>query len=69
VAEERFASRNPNLLDSKPDKQVRQAGDFFEGKDLAPVYPLVFVERHAIAATEVAPIRDGNPNVFQRAAE
>jgi hypothetical protein len=69
MAQERLAAGNPDFFDPQMDKQMRQAGNFFKSEDFPPVYPLVFFQRHAIPATEVAPVRNGNPEIFQRPAK
>jgi hypothetical protein len=53
---ERFTSGEPNLRNTLGYKEAGKTLNFVEGKDLRTLYPLVFVERHAVGTPEIAPV-------------
>src|SRR5262245_45203348 len=62
-----FAAGQANLLSPEPDKDSCQTFDFLECQYFTTVDPCVFVERHAVAATEIAPVGNGDSKVAHRA--
>ena len=73
AADQRLAAGQPELVDAEPDGRARDPGDLVEVEQLLAVEePVVVAEdllRHAVGATEVAPIGDRDPQVPQRPAE
>jgi len=60
---ERLTARQPDFLDAELKKDPSHALDFFKGQNLLPGDPRVFIERHAVRAAEVAPVRYGNSKI------
>jgi hypothetical protein len=69
LSHKRFAAGQSDLVDSEVEKESREAFNFLKGQHLVPVHPLVFVKRHAIGATEIASIRDGNSQIAHGTSE
>src|SRR5438128_1567259 len=66
LSHERLTACQPNFLHSELHEQSCQSGDFFKRQDLLLVNPCVLIERHAIAATEIASVGHRNSEVCDR---
>jgi hypothetical protein len=69
MTQERLSPGEPDLFHAERNKKTGKSGNFLKSKNFVPVYPLVLVERHAIAATKVAPVGDRDPEIFYRTAK
>ena len=67
--DERFAAGETNHGDAEGDEDAGQALDFFIAENLGALDPVVLGERHAIEASEIAAIGDGDPQILDRTVE
>ena len=65
--EERLATGQTNLGDAEADEDIDEGFDLLEVQDVFPRQPHVVLFRHAVAAAQVAPVGDGEPEIAQRA--
>jgi hypothetical protein len=73
AAEEWLTSREADFLDAQRDEGVNKRDDFLEAQkfifwEKCVGWPENF-DGHAIAASEIAAVRDGNPQISQAAPE
>ena len=69
AAQQRFASREPDLVDTHVQEHVDEALDLLELEDVLARQPHVVLLRHAVAAPEVAAVGHRQPQVAQGALE
>src|SRR5262245_48174847 len=66
---EGFTASKSDFLDTEADKDRGQALDLLEGENFLPLHPLVLIEWHAVAAAEIATVRDRYSEITDRAVE
>src|SRR5262245_60996129 len=65
---ERFAAREPDLVDPQRRRNANEMRDLFEGEQFRSLHERDIL-RHAIDAAEVAPVRDADAQVVVHAAK
>ena len=66
AAQQGFPAREPHFVDPEVAEDVDQAGDLLEVQDLLAGQPDVLFFRHAVLATQVAPVGDRDPEIPER---
>ena len=69
AAQQRLAAGQADLVHAEREEDVDERARLLEMQDVLARQPDVVVLRHAVFATEVAPIGDREPQVAQRPAE
>ena len=69
AAEQRLAAGEPHLVHAQIEEHVHEPLDLLEVQDVLARQPHVVLLRHAVAAPEVAPVGDRQPEVAERALE
>ena len=64
-----LAARNSDSPDAQVDEEARQPDDLFESQQLPLLDPDVLVQRHAVPATVVAPVRHRDSQILHGSAE
>src|SRR5205807_4389893 len=66
--QQRLTARETYLVDAELDEDVGQPGDLLEHQDFLARQPDVLLFGHAVAAAQVAAVRDRDAQIPQRAA-
>src|SRR5262249_17138331 len=69
AAQERLATREPDLVDAEVEEHVDERAHLLEVEDLLTGQPGVFLLRHAVPAAQVAAVGDRQPQISERSAE
>src|SRR3989442_14484040 len=64
--QQRLTTREADLVHAELDEDVDEAADLLEVEDLLSRQPDVLLFGHAVAAAQVAPIGDRDPEVSER---
>ena len=71
--QQRFAAGEPDFFHAERDEDAADAREFLEGEDVILRQKIVAASedflRHAVAAAEIAPVRDGQAQVAERALQ
>jgi hypothetical protein len=65
----RLATGQTDLLNSKLKKKTHEPFNFLEGQHLLAFNPFVLVERHAVGASEITSVGNGDPQIPHRTSE
>ncbi len=69
AAQQRLAAGEPDLVHAEADEHVHELFDLLELQDVLARQPHVVLLGHAVAAAQVAPVGDRQPQVAQRTIE